>query len=71
MECAGEGARPCGTCPPAEKVLADIHPDVITVRDPDHKNIAVDVVRDLRADAYIRPNEGRAKRCTCSPTARC
>ena len=39
----------------------DIHPDVITVRDPDHKNIAVDVVRSIRADAYIRPNEGRRK----------
>ena len=42
-------------------VLAGIHPDVITVRDPDHKNIAVDVVRAIRADAYIRPNEGRRK----------
>jgi len=34
---------------------------VITVQDPDHKNIAVDVVRDIRADAYIRPNEGARK----------
>ena len=34
---------------------------MITVRDPDHKNIAVDVVRAIRADAYIRPNEGRRK----------
>lgn len=61
LECAGAGQRPCGQCPACRKVLGDIHPDVITVRDPDHKNIAVDVVRGIRADAYIRPNEGRRK----------
>ena len=61
LECTGEGTRPCGVCPACRKVLGDIHPDVITVRDPDHKNIAVDVVRNIRADAYIRPNEGTRK----------
>ena len=61
MECEAEGPRPCGVCRACRKVAEDIHPDVITVRDPDHKNIAVDVVRSIRADAYIRPNEGRRK----------
>lgn len=42
-------------------MLADIHPDVITVQDEQHKNIAVDVVRAVRSDAHIRPNEGRRK----------
>ena len=41
--------------------MAGIHPDVVTVRDPEHKNIAVEVVRAVRADAYIRPNEGIRK----------
>ena len=61
MECQGAGERPCGVCPACRKVLSGIHPDVITVQDPEHKNIAVDVVRDIRADAYIRPNEGERK----------
>ena len=61
FECTGAGTRPCGDCPACRKVIQDIHPDVITVRDDQHKNIAVDVVRAIRSDAYIRPNEGRRK----------
>ena len=60
MECTG-GDAPCGQCPACSKVLRDIHPDVITVTDPDHKNISVDVLRSLRSDAYILPNEGKRK----------
>ena len=61
MECMAAQGQPCGVCPACRKVLEDIHPDVITVRDPEHKTIAVDVVRASRADAYIRPNEGQRK----------
>lgn len=61
LECQGEGSRPCGVCPACRKVLGAIHPDVVTVRDEAHKNIAVDVVRAIRSDAYVRPNEGRRK----------
>lgn len=60
FQCTGRG-KPCGVCPACRKVREDIHPDVITVRDPDHKFIAVDVVREVRRDAYIRPNEGERK----------
>ena len=60
FQCTGQD-RPCGVCPACRKVREDIHPDVITVRDEEHKFIAVDVIRDLRRDAYIRPNEGNRK----------
>ena len=61
MECAAMEGRPCGVCAECRRVLADIHPDVVTVRDDQHKSVGVDVVRAVRTDAYIRPNQGRRK----------
>ncbi len=60
FQCTGRD-RPCGVCPACRKVREDIHPDVSAVRDEEHKFIAVDVVREVRRDAYIRPNEGERK----------
>lgn len=61
MECESAGEKPCGVCAACRKVYGGIHPDVMTVEDPEHKEISVDVVRRVRTDAYIRPNEGRRK----------
>lgn len=61
MECEGAGERPCGVCGPCRKVLRGAHPDVITVEDLEHKNIAVEILRQKVADAYILPNEGKRK----------
>ena len=59
--CRGEGQRPCLQCNACRKVLSGIHPDVTEVRDDDRKELAVDAVRALRQDVYIRPNEGERK----------
>ncbi|MBR7150701.1 MAG: DNA polymerase III subunit delta' [Oscillospiraceae bacterium] len=53
--------KPCLTCDNCRKVIAGIHPDVTFVRDDEHAEIAVDIVRAARTDAFIRPNEGARK----------
>lgn len=61
MECTAPEGRPCGTCPQCHKAFHDIHPDVIWVRDTQHKELQVDAIRSLRRDLYIRPNDGERK----------
>lgn len=58
--CKGKDA-PCGTCNACRKVMENNHPDFITVDDPEHKNVAVKLVRQAREDMYILPNESDYK----------
>ena len=54
--------RPCGVCGACKKAVSGIHPDITVITGPDEgKPITVAQVRDMRNDAYIRPNEGRRK----------
>jgi DNA polymerase-3 subunit delta' len=53
--------RPCGKCENCRKIMAGVHPDVITVTDPDHKTVPVRIIRQMRDDVFIRPNEGNKK----------
>ena len=53
--------KPCGTCEPCRKIQSGNHPDFITVEDPEHKNVAVKIVRAFREDVFIRPNESDYK----------
>ena len=57
----GGSRKPCGTCGPCRKVMEDNHPDLITVVDPDHKTVPVKMVRQIRDDVFIRPNESDYK----------
>ena len=60
-ECTSASGRPCGICPDCRKVLRGVHPDVVTVRDDEHKSLSAEVVRNTRSDTWIRPNEGARK----------
>ena len=58
--CQG-GSKPCGACGPCRKLSSGNHPDFITVEDPEHKTTAVKIVRQIREDVFIRPNESAYK----------
>lgn len=60
LQCT-QGDKPCMTCRNCRKVMAGSHPDVITVDDPEKKSVSVELIRQLQADAYIRPNEADRK----------
>ena len=56
-----ETHKPCGKCLPCRKIKSGNHPDFITVEDPEHKNVAVKIIREFREDVFIRPNESEHK----------
>ncbi len=60
LECR-EQDKPCLRCPACGKVLRGTHPDCVTAEDSQHKDLSVEVLRTLRADAFIQPNEGACK----------
>ena len=53
--------KPCLRCLSCRKIMANSHPDFITVEDPEHKNVAVKIVREAREDMFVRPNESDRK----------
>ncbi|MFR8529717.1 MAG: ATP-binding protein [Anaeromassilibacillus sp.] len=56
--CTGEGERPCGRCPGCIKAAAGAHPDITIVGGGTAaRSFHVDTIRQIRADAYIKPNE--------------
>lgn len=58
--CRGEN-RPCLSCSHCRKVMANTHPDFITIDDPEKKYVPVDLIRNARADIFIQPNEADRK----------
>ncbi len=65
--CRSEGPAPCGVCPACRKAMAGIHPDLIRIRRAEDdkgrrkKEILVDQIRDMAADAVVLPNESERK----------
>ena len=60
LMCEGN-EKPCGICEACRKMEAGVHPDFITVDDPEKKTVPVDLIREARADIYVQPNEGQRK----------
>ena len=56
-----EPEGPCGVCRSCRKLLSGSHPDYITIDDPTKKTVPVDLIRDARADIFVRPNESDRK----------
>ncbi|WBY63605.1 ATP-binding protein [Thermocaproicibacter melissae] len=56
--CLSHGKKPCGVCTGCEKAAAGSHPDIFTVDgDANPRAFPVDTIRQIRSDAYVRPNE--------------
>lgn len=60
LQCEGSD-KPCLACPACRKAMADTHPDILTIDDPEKRNVPVELIRQARSDIYIRPNEGKKK----------
>ena len=60
--CSSKEGKPCGVCANCRKAAGNIHPDIIRVALlEDKREIVVAQVRQLRNEAYIRPNEADRK----------
>lgn len=60
--CSAQADKPCGLCPNCKKAANGIHPDIIRLQAAEDKqSISVEQVRQMRTDAYIRPNEADRK----------
>ncbi len=60
--CESPEQRPCGNCVACKKVLAQSHPDIITILPEDgKKTLSVKIIREMREDAFLMPNEAEKK----------
>jgi len=65
--CSGKGVKPCGVCRDCRKVYGGVHPDLTVIRrlyddnGKQKREILIDQIREMGADAYVIPNEADGK----------
>lgn len=60
--CLSGGEKPCGHCSGCIKAQSGSHPDIFTLDgDTNPRAFPVDAIRQIRSDAYIKPNEAPSK----------
>ncbi len=59
--CSSDGERPCGRCPHCLKAEKGIHPDIFSLDGNKPGELNIDSIRNVRAAAYIKPNEAANK----------
>ena len=52
---------PCGSCPSCKKILGGFSTDVIVKNRGEKATFGVDVIREIKRDVYVAPNESAAK----------
>ncbi|CDZ23991.1 DNA polymerase III subunit gamma and tau [[Clostridium] cellulosi] len=60
--CQSDGEVPCGVCRQCRNAFAHAHPDIkLYGADGSTRTIGVDIVRQIRLDAYVKPNDASRK----------
>lgn len=60
--CRAGGEHPCGSCPACHKAFTANHPDISVLGgDGEARSFHLDVVRELRENAYVLPNEAAVR----------